>query len=317
MRFAIFAATIIVFALAAPRAAIAAATGRLSVYPAQPRVGEVTTFEVRPFWTYVDHLEPAAFPDDYPWRVAAFTPRGHAYAVAIRKTADDPYGLSGTFRFRSPGTWTICVLNFQTFPYARSGCSIANPTRQRLGVLPRYAGVSTWHYLERRPLHIPGLATGEACPTTEQSGVLAASGIEAPFDSFPAWGSGPAFPTALGRGPRPLLTFEYPPLPGSVWEGSGWGGRKNIWVVADSYRGPVLVRGRQLDGPNDVRFENGRPGFTDATRQHPRLELRLLGPETHGNPATTRLRAPGCYAFQVDGAVFSYLIVFEARIEGA
>ena len=312
MRTAAAVAAAVLLALAAPPVA-AAATGRLFVYPHHPRVGEVATFELRPFWTYVDHLEPAVFPDDYPWRLAAFAPKGRAYLVPIKKLADDRYGLSGTFRFPSQGTWTVCVLNFQPFTDARHGCPRFNPTRQRVSVLGRHARVSIWHSLER-PLHIPGLATGDACPTTEQSGFLASYGIDAPFDSLPAWGPGPAFPTGLGAGSRPLLRFEYPPLPGSGWEGSGWGGGKNIWVVAGSYRGPVLVRGRRLNGPNEVRFENGRPGFVPAKRAHPDLELHLLGPESHGNPATTRLRAPGCYAFQVDGRGFSYLIVFEARL---
>jgi hypothetical protein len=170
-----------------------------------------------------------------------------------------------------------------------------------------------WRAL-RRPFLTPPLAAGAPCPTTPAHGRLADRGIDAPLAALPAWGRGPAFPAGLGVGPVPSLPFEYPPAPGSGWEGSGWGGNKNIWVVAPFYRGPVLVRGRQLDGPNEVRFENGRPAFTAESAQHPSRELRLQGPETHGNPSTTRVRAPGCYAFQVDGRSFGYAIVFEARL---
>jgi len=94
----------------------------------------------------------------------------------------------------------------------------------------------------------------------------------------------------------------------------GVGGTKAIWGISIRYPGAVLVRGRQLDGPNEVRFENGSPGFTDEKRLHPDADLRLVGPKPHGDPATTRLRAPGCYAYQVDGRGFSYLVVFEARV---
>jgi hypothetical protein len=304
-----------VLALVAPGPAIAAATARLFVYPAQPRVSEAATFELRPFWTYVDHLEPAASPNGFPWRVAAFSPTGRAYAVAVKTLATDAFGLLGTFRFRSAGSWTVCVLNFQASLDVRRGCSTSNPTRQRIRVLGRHARVSIWHDLER-PLHIPGLASHQPCPTSAESGLLGGYGIEAPFATLPAWGPGPAFPAGLGLGKQPSFKFQYPPPANSRWEGTGWGGNKNIWVVANSHRGPVLVRGRQLDGPNDVRFENGRPAFTDASRRQPSLELRLSGPELHGNPSTTRLRAGGCYAFQLDGRDFSYLIVFEGRVDG-
>lgn len=166
----------------------------------------------------------------------------------------------------------------------------------------------------RRPFVARPISPGEPCPTSAATGTLGEQGIEAWGGAIPAWGRGPAYPTALGPGPRPLFRFEYPPRPGSGWKGSGWGGSKNIWVIAPRYHGPVLVRGRQLDGANDVRFENGRPAFTHESGLHPSRELRLEGPETHGNPSTTRLRAAGCYAFQVDGRGFSYAIVFEARV---
>ena len=71
------------------------------------------------------------------------------------------------------------------------------------------------------------------------------------------------------------------------------------------YRGPVLVRGRQLDGPNELRFNRGLL---------PPREMRILpAPQLRTEPSFTRVRAPGCYGYQVDGIGFSYLIVFEAK----
>jgi hypothetical protein len=60
-----------------------------------------------------------------------------------------------------------------------------------------------------------------------------------------------------------------------------------------------------------VRFVLGRPGFTAAKILNPIRELRVEG----NTPSLTRLRAPGCYAYRVDGRPFSYLVVFEARVE--
>jgi hypothetical protein len=171
-----------------------------------------------------------------------------------------------------------------------------------------------WGGLRRRALHIPTLEPGEPCPTTAAAGRLSDFGVSGTYGGT-AWGRGPAYPFGLADiGGRPVLEFEYPPRPESGYAESGWGGTKVIWGVSARYHGPALVRGRQLDGTNEVRFENGRPGFTDEKRRNPDRELRLGGPETHGNPATTRLRAAGCYAYQIDGRGFSYLIVFEARI---
>ena len=164
----------------------------------------------------------------------------------------------------------------------------------------RGALVLYWRGLRERPLHVPAIESGTSCPTSSRS---------APE----RWGPGPAYPALGADGNTAVLYFQDPPAD-ETWRASGWGGNKVIWIVTEAYRGPVLVRGRQLDGPNAVRFQNGSPAFTTETSLRPPAELQLVGPNTHGNPATTRVRAPGCYAYQVDGANFSYLIVFEARV---
>lgn len=129
----------------------------------------------------------------------------------------------------------------------------------------------------------------------------------------PALGSGPVYPVGLGM--DGVLFFVYPPDPRSEFAGSDWGGEKVLWVSSPAYRGPALIRGHQLDGPNEVRFERGID---------PPSELRLPeegGATTAGEepgwrnwPSYTRLRAPGCYAYQVDGLDFSQMIVFQALV---
>jgi hypothetical protein len=79
-----------------------------------------------------------------------------------------------------------------------------------------------------------------------------------------------------------------------------------MWVLAGRYAGPALVRGRQLNGENELRFDRGAL---------PSKERKLRG--RGGHPSSTRLRAEGCYAYQIDGLGFSYQVVFEALLSGA
>jgi hypothetical protein len=158
-----------------------------------------------------------------------------------------------------------------------------------------------WDLLQARPLHVPALAMGATCPRAEARGSLANVGMPRLF-GWPAWGRGPAYPMRRGGFDSGLvLTFSPSPE-------TGWGADKVMWAVGPRYHGPVLVRGRQLDGPSELRFANGKLAW------HEDAELRLNGPETWGNPALTLMRAPGCYAYQIDGRGFSYLIVFEAQV---
>jgi hypothetical protein len=85
--------------------------------------------------------------------------------------------------------------------------------------------------------------------------------------------------------------------------GSPWSGARVTWTAASSYAGPILIRGRQLDGPSAVGFGEGHVPYD---------ELQFPPGGTRQWPTFTRIRAPGCYAYQVDGTSFSTVIVFKA-----
>jgi hypothetical protein len=140
-----------------------------------------------------------------------------------------------------------------------------------------------WRGLLQRPLRIPTIAAGTPCPADASNG------------------PGPAYPTLSVEDGRATLRY----LVG--WGYDGWDGTKLLWTVPH-YRGPYIVRGRQLDGPGVLRFDQG-PQWSGELL----AELRLVGPYAGLNPAATFLRGPGCYAYQVDGRGFSYTIVFTAR----
>ena len=130
-----------------------------------------------------------------------------------------------------------------------------------------------------RPLRLPRLRHGAPCPTSRVS--RAARGVGA----------------TLGRGPAyPVLVDVHA------------GANKTLWAVRPTYRGPLLIRGRRLDGRGVLRFWPSRT---------PRLWWRGLWHEERSQwrygATATLVPRPGCYAFQVDGATFSRRIVFEAR----
>ena len=163
----------------------------------------------------------------------------------------------------------------------------------------------TWAALHR-PLHLAQLAPSAPCPVSAVHRVDLGPGEGQ--RAIP--GPGPAYPAGLA--PDVALEFVYPPDQRQVdFYGTGWGGNKVVWFVKLAYKGPVLIRGRQLDGPHRIRFERGSP---------PQAELRILPAigyyRTHarGRASYTRLEAAGCYAYQIDGLGFSGVIVFQGRI---
>ncbi|HEX3873332.1 MAG TPA: hypothetical protein VHW26_04230 [Solirubrobacteraceae bacterium] len=86
------------------------------------------------------------------------------------------------------------------------------------------------------------------------------------------------------------MRFDPPHGHQAVFDGSDWGAQKVLWAAAPRYAGPVLIRQLLAAGATS----SGEPaGWREW-------------------PSYTRLRAGGCYAYQVDGTTFSTVIVFRA-----
>ena len=155
----------------------------------------------------------------------------------------------------------------------------------------------------RRPLRLPHLSPGMTCPVSRAQ----------PLGAFvgPGLGPGPVYPIIGDSG---VLRFNYPASQSSQspFAGSKWGGQKVLWVAAPSYRGPVLMRGRQLDGPHAIGFGAAAVPVADMQLLAPGASSPGEPPGWREWPSYTRLRAGGCYAYQVDGASFSTVIVFRA-----
>lgn len=123
-----------------------------------------------------------------------------------------------------------------------------------------------------------------------------------------AQGKGPAYVAPGAKSitsPAILLYSDAQHFGGNSRSNQGWGGQKVLWFMNPNYQGLVLVRGHQLDGPHGIRFG-------PELDQQLVLNTKLGGEPWPNFPSYTRLQAPGCYAYQVDGTTFSYLIIFKA-----
>jgi hypothetical protein len=154
--------------------------------------------------------------------------------------------------------------------------STASPT-------PATGDALTKETLRARPLHLNDIAlSGGTCPVDQPHTV------------------DPNLSPALGKGPLYVVMPEADKNGVNHMDSNnGWDYFKVLWTSDPSYQGPVLVRGMQIDGSGEMRFGDNNP---------PDPELYFTAP--HYDPVTyTRVNAPGCYAYQVDGINFSELIV--------
>jgi hypothetical protein len=172
-------------------------------------------------------------------------------------------------------------------------------------VRPLGASPTSWAKL-RRPLHLPRLAPGAACPVSRID--LRIDWQRVKFPGSPGIGRGPVYP-GLGADEGQLTA-----TPDVQYEGP-WAGAKVFWFVRPSYRGPALIRGRRLDGPQWLRFSDGRLPSRDL-RIGPYDTVSWDGQPrgSRGLPSNVRVRAPGCYGVQIDGTTFSRLVVFTVEI---
>jgi hypothetical protein len=175
-------------------------------------------------------------------------------------------------------------------------CAVSVPASQgRTG--------TDWPALHRA-LHLPAVAAGHPCPASKLAPKLAGE----KYGVGGGIGPGPVYPI-LGR-PGLLASVRH-----DEWGPGPWAGQKVLWLVLPGYKGPLLIRGRRLDGPQWMRFDDGA---------RPRAEIRLAPGETvtwtgqaqgsRGRPSYVRVRAAGCYGVQIDGTTFSRVVVFPIDI---
>ena len=172
--------------------------------------------------------------------------------------------------------------------------------------------------LKQRPLTLPVIRAGDRCPVTRGS---RESVPREPyiFCTGCLWfGRGPVYFAWAwsfqvgGRVIDPLstdaedATFS---LQGVPYESSAYQA-KTPWVSKPDYEGPILIRGRRLDGKGTLRFYVAGP--------KPEEVLKLNAPSrtdsTHWSfwPSYIILSRPGCYGVQVDTLRGTDIVIFSA-----
>ena len=156
-----------------------------------------------------------------------------------------------------------------------------------------------WQTVERRPLRMTDVKTTNECPT---------SPIEPLYADSKGIGDSPVYPLASLRDPRLIL---YNPAP----DPDGRHSAKVLWIGDPVYRGPALIRGKQVDGADLVRFRvaaSGPAGEELRFAMWTGVSSPDFPPEWRQRPSLISFAAPGCYAFQIDGVSFSRVVVVRA-----
>ena len=158
--------------------------------------------------------------------------------------------------------------------------------------------------LRARPIVVPSLPAGFACPVTSDFATLSK-------DLGPMAGSGTARPVGLD----PTGTLDI----GNSSDGTGTA--KVLWAIPIDLAGPVLIRGRQLDGGGTVTFAVGDNALandlvldssTAASISKNGVTTKSLDGGWYGIPTSSSFTAAGCYGFQIDSAHGSDIVIFSA-----
>lgn len=160
-------------------------------------------------------------------------------------------------------------------------------------------GIGFTELITFHSLDLPTLSVGAACPVSPQQ---VAHNLSAEFGYGPAIGKGPIYPL-MGEMQAGALTYS------QSHSGDPWASSKVLWIAAHEVHGRVLIRGRQIDGPIDgpnwILF-----GMGDVPESALQWEIGSQSGWA-SLPSEIRLRAPGCYAYQVDSQQASEIIVFQ------
>ena len=104
-----------------------------------------------------------------------------------------------------------------------------------------------------------------------------------------------------------IATFNVVPVPVV----DGMRRAKTPWISVPDYAGPIVVRGHALNDPGKALLftDDGRRPATQLSLQAPRSPSRELWSFW---PTSMFIPGPGCYGLQIDTAVATDVVVFEA-----
>jgi acetyl esterase/lipase len=154
--------------------------------------------------------------------------------------------------------------------------------------------------LVQSPLQLPDMASDGSCPTSR------ANMLDHPNGKFLAFGNGPVYVQKVRSSEDGVLD-----IPQSLRARNGYYGEKGPWISGPEYPGPILVRGRQIDGSGKVLFDYeqryGQEEMRLGRQQEPLMVWSFW-------PSTIRFPGSGCYGLRIDGSGFTDFIVFKVTI---
>lgn len=199
------------------------------------------------------------------------------------------------------------------FPAVASQGARPAPVPLTGNVIGAQARNYSWFGLRQRPLHLPKLASGAACPVTSLSQWV----IQ--FTKFTGIGNATIFavtPNLDHDGVQRPVRGDFGRL------SSTYSGEVVTWSVKLPDSEPALIRGAQINGPGILLFDGGleQPKFDQdllAGRALP--ELLISSDPSRGTPiaqwlTVTRIPGSGCYAYQIDTPTQSLVLVFKAIV---
>jgi hypothetical protein len=161
--------------------------------------------------------------------------------------------------------------------------------------------------LKQRPLTLPAIRAGDRCPVTQ------GSRESVPREPYIAcagclwFGRGPvyfAWSFHVNHLEDAIFSLDAVPYENPAYRA------KTPWVSKPDYEGPILIRGRRLDGKGELRFHVASP--------KPEENLKLNAPSrtvsAHWSfwPSSMYLPGPGCYGVQVDTLRGTDIVIFSA-----
>jgi len=161
--------------------------------------------------------------------------------------------------------------------------------------------------LKQRSLTLPVIRAGDRCPVSQGS-----------HESVPRepyifcagclwFGRGPvyfAWSFRVNHAEDAMFSLDSVPRANLAYRA------KTPWVSKPDYEGPILIRGRRLDGKDMLRFSIGGPKSVEDVK----LNAPSRADSTHWSfwPSSMYVPGPGCYGVQVDTLRGTDIVIFSA-----
>lgn len=194
-----------------------------------------------------------------------------------------------------------------------AGLPLVSSSLSNSGLTARASGYS-WVALRQRPLRLPKMAPGSACPVTPLSQMTVQ------LHTVKGIGDSTIFAVAQGMDEQGELRavrssfFHY---------AADFRGVLVTWYIRLPDVEPIYIRGAQLDGAHILRFDGGieQPNFSRNLLGGSTLpQLLISSTSKQGSPiatwpSITRIQSSGCYAYQIDTPSKSMVLVFKATVD--